>query len=302
MIIILCLISLVFSDVINTVTHETSDGILKLTYNKSLTVSYESYKTGVYYERIYTEGSIMEIHPLFRLDPSLIKDCIEEYTPILHIDEVVTVTYEIEYARRNYVIIFEIKQKIYGDIDIDILNLQRQNKVLLKKNYVLTKSVEKLEYKWTERLIEYDSKLVKLNKKIDVLVALYDKSLIENNDILDSYDEMIYRMLTSRDISKVELAIKINGDANVYNYLGNSPLHYYVEDIGYGESYGEKNLKIIYKLVEGGIDINMKIKNGDTPLAVCKRKFTIHSSTSNNVARNTYDEIIRYLVANGATE
>ena len=300
MIIILCLISLVFSDVINTVTHETSDGILKLTYNKSLTVSYESYKTGVYYERIYTEGSIMEIHPLFRLDPSLIKDCIEEYTPILHIDEVVTVTYEIEYARRNYVIIFEIKQKIYGDIDIDILNLQRQNKVLLKKNYVLTKSVEKLEYKWTERLIEYDSKLVKLNKKIDVLVALYDQSLIENNDILDSYDEMIYRMLTSRDISKVELAIKINGDANVYNYLGNSPLHYYVEN-SYLRTDKDICVKIIHKLIENSIDINMGRKNGDTALAICKNRFIV-CTPGDYITRNTYDEIIRYLVANGATE
>ena len=291
------LIGLVFAEVINTVAHETSDGILKLTYDKSLTASYESYKTGVYYEHIYTEGGIMEIHPLFILDPSLIKDCIEENTPVLHIDEVVTITYEIEYARRNYVIILEIEQKIYEDVDTDILNLQRQNKVLLKKVYVLTKSVEKLEYKLAERLIEYDNKLIKLDKKIDALIALKDSSLIGHKDITDSYIEMIYRMLTSSNIHMVELGLKIHGNANVYNYLGISPMYNIIE---HQLSDRLDYVKIISKLIENGADINTKTTLGKTILSVCRNIF-IQPHVDYTI-KQKYEELIKYLVANGAAE
>ena len=42
-------------------------------------------------------------------------------------------------------------------------------------------------------------------------------------------------------------------------------------------------------------------KNGDTALAICKNRFIV-CTPRDYTTRNTYDEIIRYLVANGATE
>jgi hypothetical protein len=289
----LFLFGLAFADAINTVAHETSDGILKLTYDKSLTASYESYKTGVYYEHIYTEGGIMEIHPLFTLDPSLIKDCIEENKPVLHIDEVVTITYEIEYARRNYVIILEIEQKIEEDVDIVILNLQRQNKALLKK-------------------------IVSLEKKIDNDLHMMEKNI---NSLIDTYDFTKWGILTYDDINRdikgmgndfihvVRVLLALGDRRSLENYANEHGgttscnekhgciLHRYLK-YPYSDIYRER-IKNIIKL---GANVNEKDREGNTPLGICNKILTGMKGVSESFYTHDIEDIIKYLKEHGAKE
>jgi len=278
----------------NITIHETNNGILKLVYNRTLVVMYESYRTGIYYENIYTSKDIIEIHPLFRLDPSLIKDCIEEHTPKIHINEVVIITYEIEYARRNYVIILEADEKQESLIFKDIENLQRQNKALLRKISSLEKKI--------------DNDLHMMEKNINALIDTYDFTKWGNLNYDDVQRDIISRGNDLKSVVHILLAVNerrsLENHANRYggttscNKETGCILHRYL--IHANTITSHESIKIIIEL---GADVNEKDKEGNTPLGICNKILTSMKRISGSFStHHNIEDIIKYLKEHGATE
>lgn len=276
------------------ISHETTDGKLDLLYNGKLEMKYTSYTTGAEYNRIYEEGDIATIHPLFNLDPSLVGDYIAELKATIDVkDDKTTASYTVTHARRTYNFSLVAYCQTQEGTDQDVVNLKRQNRVLSNKIHSIQEKLDKLilfvaNRTWNTQL--YNNPNIVDSKTFTALNDIISIDKVFSGD----HNETLYNMMAREDIKTVQRAIALNnGSANVCDYYGTYVINYKICN------FNSSHVEIIKTLIEHKANLN-HIYQGKTALQQCNEHLEARRKSNDVVGMNDIATIIALLKANGA--
>ena len=275
------------------ISHETTDGKLDLLYSGKLEIKYTSYTTGAEYDRVYEEGDIATIHPLFNFEPSLIGDYIAELNAVIEVKEdKMTASYTVTYARRTYNFSLVAYCQTQEGTDQDVVNLKRQNRVLSNKIHSIQEKLDKLILFVANK--EWNAQLFADPRTIDT------KAFTALNDIINigkvfigDCNQTLYGMMAFSDIKTVQRAIALNnGSANVCDYQGTYAINYKIYNYS-------THVEIIKTLIEHKANLN-HVYQGKTALQQCNEYLEAYRKSINVVYMNDIATVISLLKANGA--
>jgi hypothetical protein len=219
---------------------------------KSLDISYLSHTNGALYESKYNEEEIKKLHPVFGIFRNVFDDCVNRNEHKLDVKEdKITISYTTQVHGNTIAFDLVALCKHQEGTDQDVVNLQRQNRVLANRISELENKVDILvrnfaTHVWgqngnTTTLFELESKRPDaLNKLINIRDAT-----------IDNKNQTIYDYLTSNDEKKIRRGIELQGDANIFNPNG----YYYALHTYTNSTF---NRDIVKLLVDNKADINKK--------------------------------------------
>ena len=281
------------------ISHETTDGKLDLLYNVKLKIKYTSYTTGAEYNRVYEEGDIATIHPLFNFEPSLLGDYIAELNAVIEVKEdKMTASYTVTYARRTYNFSLVAYCQTQEGTDQDVENLKRQNRVLSNKIHSIQEKLDKLilfvaNREWNASL--YNNPCVVDTKAFTALNDIINISNMSIGDcnptLYDNYDDDIND--DSGDLICVKKIISLNnGNANICDEKGRYIIHRALLDTPI-------DIEIIKTLIEHKANLN-HVYEGKTALQQCNEHLEARRKSNDVVGMNDIATVISLLKANGA--
>lgn len=275
------------------ISHETTDGKLDLLYDGKLKMKYTSYTTGAEYDRVYEEGDIATIHPLFNLDPSLVGDYIAELKAVIEVKEdKMTASYTVTHARRTYNFLLVAYCQTQEGTDQDVENLKRQNRVLSNKIHSIQEKLDKLIHfvasrEWNTPI--YNSTLIDSR----AFTALNDIINISNVSIGDCNETLYNAMYHINDTKSLRRVIELNnGNVNICNSDDIYIINYQLQS-------PYISIEFIKTLIEHKANLN-HVTNGKTALQQCNEHLEARRKSNDVVGMNDIATVISLLKANGA--
>lgn len=281
--------------------YENETGVLKYVISNSSTeetstaliATYESYETGISYE---TEiDDIPSMHKLFALDDTIIFDVIE-IEPTLEIEPShICATHEIEFANRKYTITINIPKKESEGEDQAIANIQRQNKLLIRRVAKLTDRISNLETQM-KKLATCVMNNSYGNEKGDCLNTLCDilggnNIIYKNKNYIDgcmkdsscTFDDFT-KSIIQHPSTNINFICE-NGNpfiVNIVNCMYMSDVDKVIENFTFVKKHKE-------------IDIFLQSKDGETVSSICKKK--IIEAHNSAVILHKWKDFRRMIVA-----
>ena len=222
------------------ISQETANGALSMVWdNNTLTITYELH-TGDYYEKKYEESEIIEIHPLFRLDPSLLKDYIDENKAMVDIEgQKAIISYNVVHARRGYSFVLTANLQEYRSMFNRFLALEAKVCSIDKKTSWIADGIytgfgsleDYIEHELSGNDDEIRTRIYRVEKDLEDLGDLenlkdiIDEKVEELKD--DIYEGFILEETVNEKLEKLEEKIKENV---CYDYL-ETRLNEKLEDI-----------------------------------------------------------------------
>lgn len=287
-------------------TYENDIGVLKYIIScpsteetpTTLTATYESHETGISYE---TEiDDVPSIHKLFAFDDTIVSDVIK-IKPTLNIEPShICATHEIEFANRKYTIAINIPKKESEGEDQATANIQRQNKLLIRR-------VAKL----TDRISDLETQMKKLatcvmnnsygNEKGDCLNTLCDilggNNIVQNNYIYLEHctRKLVYGSFCCVPFDSFAKTIILHSSTNI-NFICENGATFIINVIDCKYTEIDKVIEnFIFVKKHKEIDIFLQSKDGETVSSICKKK--IIEAHDNAVILHKWKDFRRMIVA-----